>query len=214
MSLEINISNSPAAYLDSLGKFSKLALIEQSSKAGNTARKSIRAEFSKQTTEWAKEYRDGKLVAFKKTSKLGMRMSHGHRGTKGSPANPSSMENMIQSFTNHTTGTTVIMGGHKAFKPIKLKDGKVTGYGKRVSAITRRTIGILEKLNSGELSSSYKTGWKKGQIKGQFQGKQKYVKRNWAEKGFASAYGQVRTEMTDKLAKLIANHELQKGATA
>lgn len=214
MNLEINITNSPVAYLDSLGKYSKLAVIEQSSKAGNKVRESVRSEFRNQTTEWSKEYKDGKFHAFKKKSKLGIRMSHGYRGKAGSIDNPASMESMITSFTNQTTGTTVIMGGHKAFKPMMINDGKITGYGQRVGAITRRTVGILEKLNSGETSASYKKGWSQGEIKGQFKGKQPYKKRNWAEKGFASAYGEVKSIMTDKLAQLIVNHEIQKGKTA
>jgi hypothetical protein len=61
MKYEINISGFPAAYLDNLGRFSKLALIEQSSKAGNIARKSIRKEFRNETTEWSKEYKEVKL---------------------------------------------------------------------------------------------------------------------------------------------------------
>lgn len=213
MKYEINISGFPAAYLDNLGKFSKLALIEQSSKAGDIARKSIRKEFRNETTEWSKEYKDGKLKFFKKTSKLGIRINH--QKNKGSVSDPSNMENMITSFTHQTTGTTVIMGGHKSYYPILIQNGEIKGYGPRQSSIARRTLAILEKLNSGKRDSIYWENMKrKGFNTGQFRGNQKYHQRNWAEKGWNTAYSQVKSEMTEKLHNLIVNFEDKKGKTA
>lgn len=213
MKYEINISGFPAAYLDNLGKFSKLALIEQSSKAGNIARKSIRKEFRNETTEWSKEYKDGKLKFFKRTSKLGIRMNH--QKNQGSISDPANMENMITSFTHQTTGTTVIMGGHKAYYPVEIKNGVVKGYGDRQSGITRRTLSILEKLNSGNIDSVYQSNRNNKKFNtGQFQGKQNYKKRNWAERGWNTAYSQVKSEMTEKLHNLIVNFEDKKGKTA
>ncbi len=213
MKIEVNISGNPTAYLDEFGKYSKFALLEKSSKAGDIGRKAIRAEFSKETTEWSKEYEDGKLKFFKKTSKLGMRLNH--QKSQGTIADPKSMESMITSFTHQTTGTTVIMGGHKAFYPILVENGEIKGYGDRVGSIARRTLSILEKLNNGEIDSIYEQNrGRKGFNTGQFQGKQKYKKRNWAERGWASAYSQIRSEMTDKLHSLIVNFEDKKGKTA
>lgn len=213
MTFEINISGNPIAYLDELGRYSKLALIEQSSKAGDIGRKSIRKEFRSETTEWAKEYKDGKLKFSKKTSKLGMRLNH--QKNQGSVASPESMESMITSMTHQTTGTTVIMGGHKDFYPILLENGEVKGYGKKVSSITRKTLSILEKLNSGNIDSVYKANRdKKNFNTGQFKGKQNYKKRNWAERGWNSAYSQIKSEMTEKLHSLIVNFEDKKGKTA
>lgn len=208
--LQVDISGNPIAYLDRLGKFSKLALIEQSSKAGDTARKSIRAEFDKQTTEWAKEYRDGKLVAFKQQSKLGMRLSH----SKQNKANPENMKFAIQSMTHMTTGTTVVMGAFKGHRPVKIENGEVVGYEDYQSTVTRKSIAILEKLNSGKKSSTYMKSFKKGTVKGQFGGKQKYKNRRWAEAGFAKAEADIKKEMTIRLVAMIANFELKKGQTA
>jgi hypothetical protein len=213
MKYEINISGFPAAYLDNLGRFSKLALIEQSSKAGNIARKSIRKEFRNETTEWSKEYKDGKLKFFKKTSKLGIRMNH--QKNQGSISDPANMESMITSFTHQTTGTTVIMGGHKSHHPILIQNGEIKGYGPRQSSIARRTLAILEKLNSGKRDSVYWENMKrKGFNTGQFRGNQKYHQRNWAERGWNTAYSQVKSEMTEKLHNLIVNFENKKGKTA
>ncbi len=213
MKIEINISGNPTAYLDELGRYSKLALIEQSSKAGKLATDSIRKAFRSETTEWSKKYEDGNFKAFKKTSKLGMRMNH--QSNQGSNASPENMESMITYMTHQTTGTTVIMGGHKAFYPVLIKKGEVKGYGGRVSGITRRTLSILEKLNSGNIDEVYqKNRNKKGFITGQFKGNQPYKKRNWAERGWNSAYTQVKSEMTDKLHNLIVNFEEKKGKTA
>lgn len=213
MKYEINISGFPAAYLDNLGRFSKLALIEQSSKAGKIGMESIRNEFAKETTEWAKKYEDGKLKFSKKTSKLGMRLKH--EGKIGSEADPNNMLHMIDYFTHQTTGTTVIMGGHKAYYPVEIKNGVVKGYGDRQSGITRRTLSILEKLNSGNIDSVYQSNRNNKKFNtGQFQGKQNYKKRNWAERGWNSAYSQVKSEMTEKLHNLIVNFEDKKGKTA
>lgn len=213
MKIEISLAGNPAAYLDELGRFSKLALIEQSSKAGDIARKSIRKEFRSETTEWSKEYKDGKLKFFKKTSKLGIRMNH--QKNQGSISDPANIENMITSFTHQTTGTTVIMGGHKAYYPVEIKNGVVKGYGDRQSGITRRTLSILEKLNSGNIDSVYQSNRNNKKFNtGQFQGKQNYKKRNWAERGWNSAYSQVKSEMTEKLHNLIVNFEDKKGKTA
>lgn len=213
MKYEINISGFPAAYLDNLGKFSKLALIEQSSKAGDIARKSIRKEFRNETTEWSKEYKDGKLKFFKKTSKLGIRINH--QKNQGSISDPSNMESMITSFTHQTTGTTVIMGGHKSHYPILIQNGEIKGYGPRQSSIARRTLAILEKLNSGKRDSVYWENMKrKGFNTGQFRGNQKYHQRNWAARGWSTAYSQVKSEMTEKLHNLIVNFEDKKGKTA
>lgn len=207
---EIVLAGNPAAYLDGLGKYSKLAFIEQSSKAGDLARKSIRAEFRKQTTEWDKEYRDGKLVAFKKQSRLGQRLSHKTQKQD----DPKSMENFIQSFTHATTGTTVVMGSFKGHRPLKIENGEVKGYLNYQPGVGRNSIAILEKLNSGEKSETYNANFAKGTIKGQFQGKQPYKNRRWSETGFNRAYSEVKAEMTNKLLTLIANYELQKGQTA
>lgn len=210
MSLEINVAGNPVAYLNGLGKYAKFAVMEQSSKAGVLGRDAIRSEFDKATTEWAQEYRDGKLVAFKQKSKLGKRLSHKEKGT----ANPASMKNFIQSMTHETTGTTVIMGAFKGHKPLDIKNGEVKGYKSYLSTVTRKTIAILEKLNSGNKSSTYMKSFPKGSVKGQFRGKQNYKNRMWAEKGFLRAKGQIKTEMTSKLLAMIANYELQKGQTA
>ena len=59
MKIEITLAGNPVAYLDEFGKYSKLALIEQSSKAGKLGMDSIRNEFRNETTEWSKEYKDG-----------------------------------------------------------------------------------------------------------------------------------------------------------
>ena len=58
MKIEITLAGNPVAYLDEFGKYSKLALIEQSSKAGKLGMDSIRNEFRNETTEWSKEYKD------------------------------------------------------------------------------------------------------------------------------------------------------------
>lgn len=213
MKIEINLAGNPVAYLDEFGRYSKLALIEQSSKAGKLGMDSIRKEFRSETTEWAKEYKDGKLQFSKKTSKLGMRLNH--QKNQGSIASPESMESMITYMTHATTGTTVIMGGHKTFYPILLKNGEVKGYGSKISSITRRTLSILEKLNSGDIDSVYQANRDKKKFNtGQFKGKQNYKKRNWAERGWNGAYSQIRTEMTNKLHDLIVTFEDKKGKIA
>lgn len=53
MKIEITLAGNPVAYLDEFGKYSKLALIEQSSKAGKLGMDSIRNEFRNETTEWS-----------------------------------------------------------------------------------------------------------------------------------------------------------------
>jgi hypothetical protein len=208
--MEINIAGNPVAYLNGLGKYTQLAIAEQTSKAGEIAVKSIRGEFDKATTEWSKEYEDGKLKAFKQHSKLGMRLSHENKKTD----NPDSMRSFIQHFTMVSSGTTVIMGAHKAHRPLTIQNGEVVGYEKKQSTITRSTIAILEKLNSGKKSRLYKSKFPEGSVRGQFKGNQKYKQRNWAEAGMAKAHAQVKTEMTSKLATLIANYELQRVTTA
>ncbi len=213
MKIEVNISGNPTAYLDEFGRYSKLALIEKSSKSGKLGMDSIRKEFRSETTEWAKKYKDGKLQFSKKTSKLGMRLNH--QKNQGSNASPESMESMITYMTHATTGTTVIMGGHKTFYPILLENGEVKGYGDKVSSITRKTLSILEKLNSGKIDSVYQANRDKKKFNtGQFKGNQNYKKRNWAERGWNSAYSQIKSEMTEKLHDLIVNFEDKKGKTA
>ena len=49
MKIEITLAGNPVAYLDEFGKYSKLALIEQSSKAGKLGMDSIRNEFRNET---------------------------------------------------------------------------------------------------------------------------------------------------------------------
>jgi hypothetical protein len=51
MKIEITLAGNPVAYLDEFGKYSKLALIEQSSKAGKLGMDSIRNEFRNETTK-------------------------------------------------------------------------------------------------------------------------------------------------------------------
>lgn len=213
MKIEITLAGNPVAYLNEFGKYSKLALIEQSSKAGKLGMDSIRNEFRNETTEWSKEYKDGKLTFSKKTSKLGMRLNH-QKG-QGTAANPDNMLNMIDYFTHQTTGTTVIMGGHKAHYPVLVKNGEMKGYGTRQSGIARRTLSILEKLNSGEIDEVYqKHRDNKSFITGQFKGNQRYKRRNWAERGWDKAYSQIKEEMTTKLHNLITNFESKKGEVA
>ena len=54
MKIEITLAGNPVAYLDEFGKYSKLALIEQSSKSGKLGMDSIRNEFRNETTECQK----------------------------------------------------------------------------------------------------------------------------------------------------------------
>jgi hypothetical protein len=209
MRLKLDISGDPAAYFDALGEYSKMAFIEQSSKAGAKVKDSVRREFDTQVTNWDKEYQDGVLKAVLKKTKLGMRISHKNK----TQASPESMKSFIQSFTNTTTGTTVIMGAFRAYNPIKIRNGKVIGYEGRQSTVTRASISILEKLNSGQKSDTYAKYFKRG-VRGQFRGKQPYVNRRWAEAGFAKAETEVKADLTTRLLAMIANYDLQKGKQA
>jgi signal peptidase I len=96
-----------------------------------------------------------------------------------------------------------------------VKNGEIKGYGARQSGITRRTLSILEKLNSGEIDEVYqKHRDNKSFNTGQFKGMQRYKRRNWAERGWDRAYSQIKEEMTTKLHNLITNFESKKGEVA
>jgi hypothetical protein len=98
----------------------------------------------------------------------------------------------------------ILLDELKKYKDIKTESG-----------ITRRTLSILEKLNSGEIDEVYqKHRNNKSFNTGQFKGNQRYKRRNWAERGWDRAYSQIKEEMTTKLHNLITNFESKKGEVA
>lgn len=208
--LDIDFSNKDLGrVLSSILVISKESLIEQSSKAGSYGRDAIRVEFRKSSTQWKQEYTTDKngrkrRVLTKKNMaryKLGKRISHQNQGEMASPA---SMENFITSFTMETTGTTVIGGTHKSFRPNKIRNGKIVGTLGRVGGVSQQTIAILEKLNYGRRGKyGDKLAWYNGKesIK-QFENKWK--PRGFIEAGWNNARGRALESMTTELQNLIA----------
>jgi hypothetical protein len=213
--------------LTGIGVISKLTMIEQSSKAGDKTRKAVRSAFLSSNTQWTQDYKNGRRILRKNTSgslnqSLGIRVAHRNGGGIDDPAN---MANMIVSFTHKTTGTTVVGGTSPAHSPVKIENGKVTGRLKRQKGISKQTIAILEKLNYGNRAGKYsKQGFLKWRTKdgGQSSDSMKYITgwsdgkpiydgnmedhwkpRHFFEEGWNNVSGQVISDMTTELARLI-----------
>jgi hypothetical protein len=188
-----------------VGVISKLAMIEQSSKAGDKTRKAVRRAFVSSSTKWVQEFVDGRRIIKKRpnyNSVLGKRFSQ----SSGNLADPSNMANFITSFTHKTTGTTVVGGTHPSHSPVKIENGKVTGRLPRQNGISKQTIAILEKLNYGanrksEGRFSDKLRWNNG-VDSMFD-ESTWKPRRFFEKGWNMVSGQVISDMTTELARLI-----------
>ena len=192
--------------LTGIGAISKLAMIEQSSKAGNKTRLAVRRAFIASSTQWTQKYVEGRRVLEKRSNYnhvLGKRIAHRSGGGVDNPAN---MANFITSFTHQTTGTTVVGGTHPAHRPIEIKDGKVKGRLKRQPGISKQTIAILEKLNYGASRDtqgrfSDKLRWHDG--KDSMFDEKLWKPRHFFEKGWNIAKGEVIADMTTRLAEMI-----------
>jgi hypothetical protein len=186
---------------------SKGSMLEQSSKAGNKVRLAVRGEFLRSHTNWVQYYQNGKRKLKKTNIKqtLGKRIAHRNKGGFDDPMN---MANFITSFTHQTTGTTVVGGGHRAFRPFIIKDGKIKGRLGTVGATSRQTLAILEKLNYGD-----DVGKNKDQLFWRAKnGRRSYVSlfhpstwkpRHFFEKGWNSKKSDVISDMTTRLEVLI-----------
>lgn len=199
--------NKISLILGGLYTISKNSMLEQSSKSGNAVREAVRNSFERKTTEWRQEYKKGRRLLVKDgVHALGKRIAHRNGGGIDDPDN---MKNFILSKTHVSTGTTVVGGVFKAFKPIDIKDGKVIGTRKKIAGVSRQTVAILEKLNYGDRSGKYekylqwrdKDGKKSSKS---IEGMEKHWKdRGFFEEGWNSSKGEVLKKMTTKLEELI-----------
>lgn len=192
--------------LTGTGIISKLSMIEQSSKSGDKTRKAVRRAFISSHTQWTQKYVNGRRILQKRenyNSVLGKRIAHRNGGGIDDPAN---MANLIMSFTHKTTGTTVVGGTSPANSPVKIENGKVTGRLPRQAGISKQTIAILEKLNYGASRNSQgrfsdKLAWRDG-TKSMFS-EETWKPRHFFEKGWNMVSGEVISDMTTELARLI-----------
>lgn len=197
--------------LTGIGVISKEAMIEQSSKAGDKARKAVRGAFLSSTTEWTQDYENGRRIIRQQKGYahiLGWRISH---KDKGGFADPKNMANFITSFTHKTTGTTVVAGTHPAFRPDIIRDGKVVGTLPRVKGISKQTLAILEKLDRGDRLGRFssqgflrwrtKEGGESSKSIPNFEGTWKA--RHFIRKGWSAVQGQVLSDMTSELQRLV-----------
>lgn len=197
--------------LTHVGVISKEAMIEQSSKAGNKTRLAVRRRMLQSNTDWIQVYQERKRGRLKGTKQrtlikreglgktLGTRVAH-RKG--GGIDNPWNMMNFVTSFTMETTGTTVVGGVHKGFNPPKIRDGKIVGRMGRVNGVSKQTIAILEKLNSGA-GGDYENYLRWDGKKDSMFDKSKWKKRHFFEKGWRDVKGQVVEDMTAQLKRLI-----------
>ena len=186
---------------------SKNSMIEQSSKSGNSVREAVRDSFERKTTEWRQEYHEGRRLLIKGgVHALGRRIAHRNGGGLDDPDN---MKNLILSKTHVSTGTTVVGGVFKGFRPINIKDGKIVGYRDKIQGVSRQTIAILEKLNYGNRSGKYEEylRWKDtygDEVAKSMDGMEKHWKaRRFFEEGWNNSKTEVLRKMTTKLEELI-----------
>ncbi len=200
-----------------LGNFyaiSKDAVVEQSSKAGNTVRVAVRSAFENESTEWKQRYIENKKGDTVRRITKGGSYGLGHRIShmkKQNTTGPASMVNFIQSHTSETTGTTTVGGQFSKGNVILRRDGKIVGK-KYQKGISKYTIAILEKLNygntNGKLAEHIRWGregksGKQGSKESISQFKDKWKARHFFEQGFSRARGAVMQNMTNDLQRLI-----------
>lgn len=206
--IEIRLESDLKDAFNQIGLIAKGSMIEQSSKAGNKVRENSRAVLRASTTPWRQKWERGKRKIYKSnfSNMLGKRIAHRKQANEDDPKN---MANFITSKTMETTGTTVIGGAHKAFAPNTYRDGKIVGTQKRVGAVDKRTLAILNKLNYGTVDSSLKQhlrwrrkdgGYSNESIE-EFKGKWKG--RRFMEAGWRMSQGYIQTSMTAELERLI-----------
>jgi hypothetical protein len=199
--------------LTGIGVISKLAMIEQSSKGGDKTRKAVRRAFVASSTQWVQEYKNGRRILKKRpnyNSILGKRIAHRNGGGLDNPAN---MANFIMSFTHKTTGTTVVGGTSPAHRPVKIENGKVVGRVGRQAGVSKQTIAILEKLNYGARAGRYgKTDYLRWRTASGGQSSKSikefdntWKPRHFFEKGWNMVSGEVISDMTTELARLIGD---------
>lgn len=194
---------------------SKESMIEQSSKAGNKVRVNARASLTGSRTNWRQSYkrvranktaggydREGRKLIKGFPQSTGKRIAHRKGGGLDDPAN---MANFITAKTFESTGTTIIGGAHKRFTPVKIRNGKVVGRTASVGAVDKRTIAILNKLNSGKAGQHLRWRTKNGGYSSdsiaEFEGKWKA--RHFMEKGYSMSRGYIKSSMTSELERLI-----------
>jgi len=170
--------------------------MEVMSKAGNYAREGARDAMKSYSHHWfRKKYKDGEVKPYyskTSTKKLGLRISN--RG--GRIDNPRSMSNLITSFLMEKSETLIVGGTHKGFRPLKRDKGQVVGYSTYVKGVSRQSQSIINKMDTGELTSYYK------KLPTEFKNA-KYVTRPFMKIGFDSAEGKIKTTLTSEYIKIF-----------
>lgn len=155
MSIRIEILDGTSPILDKIATISLGLALECLSISGDIVRKNARNRMRQSRTNWFARKSNGKILWYKHpsaTKELGRRISM----KSGSPVNPDSMSNMINSYLMEKSYTVVIGGSHPRTKPKRRENGEVKGYLPPLPPVSKATKAILHKLNTGQQSADYK----------------------------------------------------------
>jgi hypothetical protein len=201
MAVKIQIFDGQIPLLDEIAKANYGQGLDALDHASTKLRDAKRAAFrASKSHNWSMRIsKNGNRIIIRTTrpQRLGKRLSH----VTGKPEPVENMESFITSYLNPKSLTAVIAGRHKAFTPVKRRDGKPVGKLSRVSGVSKATYGILQKLNDGDANSSeYKTARQKSMER--FKNAN-YTANRFIERGRAMAMPEVQQIMTSKLDMLM-----------
>ena len=150
-----DISNNARMYVSLISQVSKVATWGALSKAGSLVQKAAQSNMKSKRTNWILyvNKKGGISLSNKGDKRVGDRQSH----LSAAYVSPLSMSSMITSYQSYKSDKPmVVVGGkHRAFYPLKIDDGKVTGQMSRVNAVSESTHALLEKMETGLLSDVY-----------------------------------------------------------
>jgi len=195
--IRLEILDGTTPMLEKILELSYGMALESLSVAGSHVQKAARKSMRQQSHNWNQDFINGKRRIYKtarQPRELGLRMSMKRAGL----ANPRSMSNFIKWYLMEKHLTVVIGGRHPSFTPIKREGGQVKGYMKRISATSKASHAILEKLNSGELNENYDR-----KSMPRFKGAEYVKNRNFMDKGANAAKGAVLDAMTRRYESLL-----------
>lgn len=184
-----------------INEASREVAMEVMSKAGNYAMQGARKRMKSYSHSWFRKlYKHGKVKPYYakgSTKQLGVRISN----KSGKKDNPDSMSAFITSFLMEKSGTLIVGGTHKRFRPIKRRNGKIVGYAGTVGGVSRQTQAILNKMDTGRFNPYYKDS---GEYKNP-----RYVTRPFMRQGFADAEPKIRATLTTEYIKIV-KHALER----
>jgi hypothetical protein len=203
MAITIKIYDGFSPMLDEIGKIHYGMAMDALDQSANHIRKKQREAIGwSGSHHWRQKVVDGKRRIYRGSPKAvgSNRMSH----SNGSILSPSHMKNFINSWVSEKHMMAVVGGRHKSYRPSIWRDGKRVGRGSKVSGVSEKTFGILQKLNDGGTYKEQSSYYKKTRDNGMDRFKNANFKaRRFMQKGRSIAMPRVRDIMTKKLEMLI-----------